>query len=80
MTRKIVYRLAPAGLLIALAACSRSDGNSNLGAASGNSLNEAQIDAALGPADQGRASINSTFDENVPADENATANEEGNRR
>ena len=50
---RIGLRILLLGALLALAACSRGGGgDQNLGAASGNSLTSAQIDAALGPANQ----------------------------
>jgi hypothetical protein len=64
--------------LIALAACGRGGGSGeNLGVASGNSLNQEEIDAALGPANQAEA-VNSSVAENDLALANAAANQ-GNR-
>lgn len=60
-----------AACLIALAACSRGGGEEgqNLGAATGNTLTPAEIDAALGPANQAEPLPNSVSA--MPA--NATA-------
>lgn len=50
---RIELRILLLGVALVLAACSRGGGgDQNLGAASGNSLTSAQIDAALGPANQ----------------------------
>lgn len=50
--------------LVAVAACGGGGASSeNLGIASGNSLNQAEIDAALGPANQGET-VNSAVAEN----------------
>ena len=50
---RIELRILLLGAVLVLAACSRGGGgDQNLGAASGNSLTSAQIDAALGPAKQ----------------------------
>lgn len=66
-------RIVLTGIALALAACSHGGGDDqNLGAASGNSLTSAQIDAALGPANQQQAEpLNSAIDENGPAAANA---------
>ena len=60
---------------LTLAACSRGGEDQNLGAASGNSLTPAEIDAALGPANQ-RASVNSLIEDNQIAAANAGARKE----
>lgn len=50
---RIGLRILLLGTALILAACSRGGGgDQNLGAASGNSLTSAQIDAALGPPNQ----------------------------
>jgi hypothetical protein len=51
--RIAIPRLTPAfALILAAASCGNNADSVSLGAASGNTLSEAQIDAALGPADQ----------------------------
>jgi ABC-type branched-subunit amino acid transport system substrate-binding protein len=74
-------RILLLGTTLILAACSRGgDDNENLGAASGNSLTSAQIDAALGPANQQQTvPVNSTMDENGVAAVNAGTTEERSR-
>ena len=53
MKEGLGLRILLLGMTLVLAACSRgSEDDQNLGAASGNSLTSAQIDAALGPANQ----------------------------
>jgi len=71
-------RIVLIGIAVALAACSNGGGDGqNLGAASGNSLTSAQIEAALGPANQQQVgSANSTMDENGVAAANAGAAKE----
>ncbi|HEU5068470.1 MAG TPA: hypothetical protein VFT61_09820 [Sphingomicrobium sp.] len=57
-------RILLLGAVLMLAACSRGGGgDQNLGAASGNSLTSAQIDAALGPANQQDFSANTMNEE-----------------
>ena len=66
------------GLMIAsmflLAACGGGGADQNLGAATGNSLTPAEIDSALGPANQ-QVSVNSPIDDNEIASANAGAEE-----
>lgn len=65
---------------LALAACGRGGGSSeNLGVASGNSLNQAEIDAALGPANQAET-VNSPIPENDLGLANATISEKADNR
>jgi len=66
---RIELRIFLVGAVLVLAACSRGGGgDQNLGAASGNSLTSAQIDAALGPANQQDFAAN-TMNEEVNATE-----------
>lgn len=66
-----------AASLIALAACSRGGSSSeNFGVASGNTLNQAEIDAALGPMNEQQPSVNSTIAGNQTAAENGGATKE----
>jgi hypothetical protein len=61
---RLGLRILLLGTALILAACSRSGGDDqNLGAASGNSLTSAQIDAALGPANQQDFSSNAMIGE-----------------
>lgn len=71
-------RLILVAVLISVAACSRGGGDAqNFGVASGNSLTPAEIDAALGPANQ--QTVNSLGGENALASANSAAtNENGN--
>jgi len=59
MKERVRLRRVVSGMVLALAACSRGVGDDqNLGVASGNSLTSAEIDAALGPANQQRTLAN----------------------
>jgi hypothetical protein len=57
-----------------LAACDGGGGDQNLGASTGNSLTSAEIDAALGPANQ-QGLVNSPIDDNQLAAANAVTTE-----
>lgn len=71
---KIVAATALGLCSLALAGCGSGSGSgTKLGAATGNTLNEAQIDAALGPMNQ--ASVKSTMDGNTVTSDNAASKE-----
>ena len=72
-------RLSQIGIVLSLAlsACGSGGGDENLGAVSGNTLNQAQIDAALGPADQQQLSINETAPANAGTGGERNGNEAG---
>jgi hypothetical protein len=75
---RIELRILLLGAVLVLAACSRGGGgDQNLGAASGNSLTSAQIDAALGPANQQDFSSNAM---NQEVNETGPGSEAGNVR
>jgi len=71
--RLTLPRLTPAfALILAAASCGSNADDVTLGAASGNTLSEAQIDAALGPADQPGNSVTTT--NSIAADNSVAEN------
>jgi len=66
-------RILLLGTALILTACSRGGSDDqNLGAASGNSLTSAQIDAALGPANQQQSLVNDANEESTQDTANNT--------